>query len=75
LLAGINILAPEKREVTGSTPCRPPETSRDEDEREDELLDLPPLTSTNDDECSGGETRTLNLAGPLKQDQYQHPFE
>ncbi len=27
-----------------------------------EVLDLPPLTSENDEECSGGETRTLNLA-------------
>jgi hypothetical protein len=34
------------------------------DELEAEVLDLPPLTSQNDEECSGGETRTLNLAGP-----------
>jgi hypothetical protein len=26
------------------------------------VLDLPPLTSENDENCSGGETRTLNLA-------------
>ena len=32
-------------------------------EVEGEVLDLPPLTSENDDESSGGETRTLNLAG------------
>jgi hypothetical protein len=25
------------------------------------MLDLPPLTSANDEEGSGGETRTLNL--------------
>jgi hypothetical protein len=40
-----------------------------------EVLDLPSLTSTNDEKCSGGETRTLNLAGPLEQDEYQHPLE
>jgi integrase len=34
------------------------------------------LTSENDDESgSGGETRTLNLAGPLERDEYQHPLE
>jgi hypothetical protein len=36
--------------------------AHDGGEGEDEVLDLPPLTSTNDDESSGGETRTLNLA-------------
>ena len=36
--------------------------TRDEGEVEGEVLDLPPLTSTNDKESSGGETRTLNLA-------------
>ena len=34
----------------------------DEGEVEGEVLDLPPLTSKNDEESSGGETRTLNLA-------------
>jgi hypothetical protein len=37
---------------------------RDEGEGEDEVLDLPPLTSENEKTCSGGETRTHNLAGP-----------
>jgi integrase len=32
------------------------------EESEGELLELHPLTSENDEECSGGETRTLNLA-------------
>ncbi len=36
--------------------------ARDEGQGEGEVLDLPPVTSTNDDESSGGETRTLNLA-------------
>ncbi len=31
-------------------------------EVEGEVLELPPLTSENDEKCSGGETRTLNLA-------------
>ena len=29
----------------------------------------------NDEKCSGGETRTLNLAGALEQGEYQHPLE
>ncbi len=29
---------------------------------EGEVLELPPLTSENEEECSGGETRTHNLA-------------
>ena len=37
-------------------------SARDEGEVEGEVLDLPPLTSENDEQCSGGETRTLNLA-------------
>jgi len=37
---------------------------------------LPTRAFTLDDalKCSGGETRTLNLAGPLEQDQHQHPL-
>jgi integrase len=36
--------------------------ARDEGEGEGEVLDLPPLTSENGEKCSGGETRTHNLA-------------
>jgi integrase len=36
--------------------------ARDEGEVEGEVLDLPPLTSENEEKCSGGETRTHNLA-------------
>ncbi len=36
--------------------------ARDEVETEGEVLDLPSLTSENDEKSSGGETRTLNLA-------------
>jgi hypothetical protein len=36
--------------------------ARDEGEAEGEVLELPPLTSENDAKCSGGETRTHNLA-------------
>jgi hypothetical protein len=42
---------------------------------EGEVLDLPPLTSANDDESSGGETRTLNLAAPQEPKPYQYPSE
>ena len=37
-------------------------SAHDDPEVEGEVLDLPPLTSANDEKCSGGETRTLNLA-------------
>ena len=37
-------------------------SAHDEPEVEGEVLNLPPLTSGNEEECSGGETRTLNLA-------------
>jgi hypothetical protein len=36
--------------------------ARDERQVEGEVVELPPLTSENDEESSGGETRTLNLA-------------
>ena len=36
--------------------------ARDEGEAEGGVVARPSLTSTNDEECSGGETRTLNLA-------------
>jgi hypothetical protein len=39
------------------------------------LVELPALTSDNDEKCSGGETRTHNLADALEQDKYQHPLE
>jgi hypothetical protein len=50
-------------------------SAHDNAEVEGEVLDLPPLTSTYEEECSGGETRTLNLAGPLEQDEHQYPLE
>ena len=39
------------------------------------LVELPTSTSENDEECSGGEIRTHNLAGALELDEYQHPLE
>ena len=36
--------------------------AREEGEVEGEVLELPPLTSENEEKCSGGETRTHNLA-------------
>jgi hypothetical protein len=49
--------------------------ARSEGEVESEVPDPPRLTSTNDEECSGGETRTLNLAGALDEDPEQHQLE
>ena len=49
--------------------------ARDEGEVEGEVLDLPPLTSENDEKCSGGETRTLNLAAAPDEDFEQHQLE
>ena len=40
-----------------------------------ELLELPPLTSENDEKCSGGEIRTHNLAGPREEGSHQHSLE
>ncbi len=36
--------------------------ARDKAEVKGEVLELPPLTSENEEKCSGGETRTHNLA-------------
>ena len=47
----------------------------DEEDVEGEVVDLPPLSSQNDDESSGGETRTLNLAVPPDEDSHQHQLE
>jgi hypothetical protein len=50
-------------------------SAHDDQQVEGEVIDLPPLTSRNDGNSSGGETRTLNLAGPLEQDDNQHQLE
>ncbi len=44
-------------------------------EADDEVTLTSPLTSENDLESSGGETRTLNLAGPPEEDSEQHQLE
>ena len=49
--------------------------ARDEGEVEGEVLNLQPLTSENDEECSGGEIRTHNLAGAFERNECQHPLE
>ena len=49
--------------------------ARDEVKVEGEVLELPPLTSENEEKCSGGETRTHNLAAALDQDSEQHELE
>ena len=51
-------VVPFARELTGDRA----RGARDEGETEGEVLELPPLTSENEEESSGGETRTLNLA-------------
>jgi hypothetical protein len=50
-------------------------SAHDDPEVEGEVLELPPLTSGNEAECSGGETRTHNLAVPPGQDPEQHQLE
>jgi hypothetical protein len=48
--------------------------ARDGGDVEGEVLDLPPLTSEND-ESSGGEIRTLNLADAPDEDSEQHQLD
>jgi hypothetical protein len=50
-------------------------TSRDEGEAEGGVLDLTPLTSQNDEKCSGGEIRTHNLAAAPDDISEQHQLE
>jgi len=50
-------------------------SAHDDSEVEGEVIGLPPLTSENDDECSGGEIRTHNLAGAPDEDSEQHQLE
>jgi hypothetical protein len=50
-------------------------SAHDGDGSAGEVVALPPLTGGNDEECSGGETRTLNLAGAPEETEYQHPVE
>ena len=64
LAPALNQLA-ESSNVTGierPSPGVRARGARDEGEVEGEVLVLPLLTSENDEECSGGETRTHNLA-------------
>ena len=48
--------------IATSRPGDRAHSADDDGDAEGEVVALPPLTSTNDEECSGGETRTLNLA-------------
>jgi hypothetical protein len=52
-----------------------PEHSGGEEDVEGALLELPPLTSENEEKYSGGETRTHNLAGAQDEDSEQHQLE
>ena len=47
--------------------------AHDDAEVEGEVLDLPPLTSEDEEKCSRGETRTHNLAAPQEPFLYQYP--
>ena len=48
--------------------------ARGKDDVEGEVLDLP-QTSENEEKCSGGETRTHNLADDPDEDPEQHQLE
>ena len=64
--------------ITNASPGDRAHSAHDDDETvegEGEVFDLDALTSENEEECSGGETRTHNLAGPLEQDEYQDHLE
>jgi hypothetical protein len=54
---GDNVV-PFTHELSGDRACR----ARGQGEGEGEMLELQRLTSENEEKCSGGETRTLNLA-------------
>ena len=52
-------------EITITSPGDRARSAHDEgqtEERDGEVFDLPALTSENEEQCSGGETRTHNLA-------------
>jgi hypothetical protein len=48
--------------IANASPRDRARSAHDDPEGEGEVLALPPLTSENEAKCSGGETRTLNLA-------------
>ena len=64
LAQALNQLAESSNVVPIATTSRSDRAhgARYEGEVEGEVLDLPPLTSENEEECSGGEIRTHNLA-------------
>jgi len=66
---------PSRRHRGGLGNTAPGEARREEGEVEGKVRDLPPLTSQNEVKCSGGETRTLNLADPQEGSEYQHRLE
>ena len=48
--------------ITSASPGDRGHDDRETEEDEGELIELDPLTRENKEECSGGETRTHNLA-------------
>jgi integrase len=54
--------SPKVVPIKSASPADRARSARDKDVGEGEVLDLPPLTSENEEKCSGGEIRTHNLA-------------
>jgi hypothetical protein len=77
LAQALNQLAesPNLVPITSASPADRARGARDKDVGEGEVLALPPLTSETEQKCSGGETRTHNLAGAFERNECQHPLE
>jgi integrase len=54
--------SPKVVPIKSASPADRARSARDKDVGEAEVVDLPPLTSENEEKCSGGEIRTHNLA-------------
>jgi hypothetical protein len=61
--------------ISSASPGDRARSARNTDVGEGEVLDLPPLTSENEEKCSGGETLTHNLAAAPDDDSEQHELE
>ncbi len=61
--------------IANASPGDRARSAHDDPEVEGEVRDLPPLTIQNEEKCSGGETRTHNLAGALDEDSEQNQLE
>ena len=61
--------------IANASPGDRTRSAHDDPEVEGEVLEVPPLTSRNEDESSGGETRTLNLAVAPDEPSDHHQLE